>query len=431
MWRGKAIGCNFSGAIFLGIYRTLRERKMKRTSRFLASATVVLILGGVGHAAEPPAGKVSSAKVELKTPKKGNDKRAGEAGTAPFSIFVPDEVEAVRGVVFNPFHEQAVEQKHWRTAVAFWDFALVGANLFGVRKGDLREVVTDGLAAMAEASGHTEVANAAMCLVGMSAGGGMSVSIAEAMPERVIAAAPVCLEVGPPDEPTRTIPMITIFGERDGKQMEKLSEKFVEQRALGARWAIAVQWGRRHEFAKANNLIMPFFDSVIAQRYPEGASPKESPVALQPYPNDLAWFGEKEAWGESPAALHRSGAKSALFDVARACWFPDGANARLWQAFVVKTPKVRIAQPAGLGDGQPFAVHEAGEPVEVEVRVADELEAETIAVYRGDELLAEGPAGASSLMTPELPAGIHGLVAVATDKNGKRHFSTPHTILVR
>ena len=70
----------------------------------------------------------------------------------------------------------------------------------------------------------------------------MSASLAEDMPDRVIASAPVCLKVGPKTEKGRSVPMLTIFGERDGKQLEKLSAKLPEQRALGAQWAIAIQW---------------------------------------------------------------------------------------------------------------------------------------------------------------------------------------------
>ncbi len=87
--------------------------------------------------AEPPPGAVHSGKVKLAIPKKTNDKRAGDAETAPFSIFVPDGVPVIRGVVFNPFYAKTVEQKHWRTAAAHWNFALMGANLFGVRSGDV------------------------------------------------------------------------------------------------------------------------------------------------------------------------------------------------------------------------------------------------------------------------------------------------------
>ena len=101
----------------------------------------------------------------------------------------------------------------------------------------------DILRELARGSGYPEIAHAPLCLVGMSAGGGMCANITGALPERVIAAAPVCLEVGPPNEAARAVPMLTIFGERDGRQMEKLDAKLPETRRAGGHWGIAVQWG--------------------------------------------------------------------------------------------------------------------------------------------------------------------------------------------
>jgi len=45
--------------------------------------------------------------------------------------------------------------------------------------------------------------------------------------------------------------------------MEKLAGKSPIAGKEGALWATAVQWRRRHEFGRANNLFMPFLDRVI------------------------------------------------------------------------------------------------------------------------------------------------------------------------
>ena len=399
--------------------------------RAVITIGIVLLLATPIHAVEPPRGTVFRAEVALKVPKKAKDKRAGETGTAPFALFIPEGVKSVKGIVFNPFHEKTVEQKHWRTAVEHWDFALMGANLFGVRKGDLREVVLDGQAALATASGQPEIAHAPLCVVGMSAGGGMSASLAEVMPERIIAAAPVCLEVGPRTPESRRVPMLTIFGERDGKQLEKLSAKLPAQRAQGAQWAIAIQWGRRHEFAKANNLIIPFFDQVIRVRCSDDAPLRSGPVSLKPYPEAGTVLGEKDSWGEGLAPLRAADARTEGFDPTRACWFPDWRSAMLWQGFVTKNPQLKIDDPPGLGDGQPFRLHPAGKEVVVRITSKPESGIRTILLYDGAEKIAETGAGGGALRTPPLEAGIHPLLAVGVDAEGERHFAMPHTILVR
>ena len=188
------------------------------------------------------------------------------------------------GAIFNPFYELTVEQKHWQAAARLWGFALIGADYFGVNKEDYGQSLTSGLAKLATEIKRPELAHIPFVMVGMSAGGGMSMQFAKQIPERTIAVAPVCLEVGPTTEETRKIPIITVFGERDGKQMQILQAKLPEQRKLGARWAIAVQWGKKHEFAAANSLVMPFLDSCIKLRLPEKWVPTQGPASLKEIP---------------------------------------------------------------------------------------------------------------------------------------------------
>ena len=379
---------------------------------------------------QPPRGEVYSAKIKLANPKKTNDKRAGDAAHAPFSIFVPEGVGTLRGVILNPFHEATVDQKHWQCAATHWGFALVGANLFGMRKDQLAPVTLDGLRELARVSGHPEIAHAPLCLVGMSAGGGMCANITGALPERVIAAAPVCLEVGPPNEAARAVPMLTIFGERDGRQMEKLDAKLPEARRAGGHWGIAVQWGRKHEFHKANNLIMPFFDAAIRNRYPADPTPAGGPPVLQPAPTDSAWLGVRAGWGERPATI-RVAAKPDRLDPATTCWFPDAYTAHVWQAFVTKNPQLRILEPPGLGGGQELIIHGAGEAVAVKIGVSEDLAFERVAIKLGDQLATEGDGAAREFTLENLPVGIHCVIAVGIQAGGGRLLSEPHTILVR
>ena len=49
---------------------------------------------------------------------KKDEKRSREGGLehVPFRIWLPDGVETIRGVTFNPFYTKAVTQKHWEAA---------------------------------------------------------------------------------------------------------------------------------------------------------------------------------------------------------------------------------------------------------------------------------------------------------------------------
>ncbi len=172
--------------------------------------------------------------VKLQTPKK-DGKRSQEGGLehVPFRIWLPSDGKAIRGVVFNPFYTKAVAQEHWQAVCRQWEFGILASNFFGAKPDEFPQLIDKALGEFAKQSGHAELARAKFCPVGMSAGAGMSVKIAELMPGRAIAVGPVCLEVGPRNEDSMKIPTLTIFGERDGRQYEKLMAKLPDVRRRG------------------------------------------------------------------------------------------------------------------------------------------------------------------------------------------------------
>ena len=355
----------------------------------------------------------------LQLKKDGDRSREGGLDRVPFRIWLPDGQEVVRGVVFNPFHTDAVRQEHWRAACRHWGFGILAANLFGAQQDEMPRLIDAALEEFARESGLHELARAVMCPVGMSAGAGMCVRIADLMPGRVVAVGAVCLEVGPRDAASMEIPTLTVFGERDGRQYEQLMEKLPEVRAQDGRFAIAVQWGRRHEFAQANNLVIPWFDAAIRARVGAPGEP------LRPIAEEDGWLGAVTGWREGQATV----ARFADFpgEKERACWFPDEATARSWQAFVKHEPALRIETPAGLGDGQPFASHRAGQPITVEV-AGDPAVAGSIEVHGGSGRLGELAGGKLEVVFDK--PGIHVLILRATSADGEPLSSRPHVLIV-
>jgi hypothetical protein len=256
----------------------------------------------------------------------------------------------------------------------------------------------------------------------------MDIQFAEQMPERIIALAPVCLEVGPNSSPLRAIPTITIFGEKDGRQMPILWEKLPKERAEHAQWAIAVQWGRRHEFARANNIVLPWFDHAIRLRYPADATLAAGPVRLRTLDESTGWLGSVD-WSGAPATIRPYGEfpdeKSA------ACWFPNSYLAHAWRSFVSKPSDLSLKMPAGLGDGQPLVELPADQPLEIEasIRGAPETFA-SLAVHDGDRELAKLTPGTSTAKLPPLSPGIHVLFLQGSRKDGSQVLSAPNTVLI-
>jgi hypothetical protein len=351
----------------------------------------------------------------------------GERDKIVVSVWIPSGVKVVRGAICNPFSKGDKVSGHWQAACRLWQFAYLQVDFDAVKQQEF-ELLFTGLTELAAKTSHPELEHVPLCFIGMSRGGGMSMQLAELHPERTIACAPVCLEVGPTSEATRKIPVVTVFGEKDGQQMRLLSEKLPIQRAESARWSIAVQWGRRHEFALANNLSFVLFDDAIAARLPAEIKAGE-PVALRDIAVQDGWLGEVASWdkdGKRPAIAAYENYNG---ERAGACWFPSQRSAATWQAFVSASNEVKLVRPAGLGDGQEFVAHRAGEPISVALSIAGILKAPRVELWNGAERLAER-ISAPWEFEVRLPPGIHALYAVAHLDGQAERCSRPHTIVV-
>jgi len=419
-----------------------RQERLQRRI-FLKGAAVGLATAGTtwtsstvasdvnrGKIAGDAEGDVYRIAIKLKTPKSGKDKRVSEPlDEITCSMFIPQGLRVIRGATFNAFYEPTVEQKHWRAAASCWGFAHIGTNLFRVRNDELRTTVLRALAKLAQVSEHPEVKHIPLCFHGMSIGGGLSSRLVEALPERTIAAAPVCLEVGPRDEASRRVPMVTIFGERDGRQMEILSAKLPAARADSARWAIAPQWGRKHEWHRASNMVVAFYDRVIRLRYPPEADPVAGPVTLIDCGEQRGWLADRSTWRTSAPKVFPFDQYPG--DRSETCWLPDGYVAAVWRSFVSCQSPLRITSPTGMGDGVPFQSCSANKPIDLTLDLRGDLDCRQIELYDGLRRLTVLKGTPTSATLPGLDTGIYALIAEAVLADGTRIVSPPNTIVVR
>jgi hypothetical protein len=371
---------------------------------------------------------VVRTELPLKTARSRDPVLGGARDKVFFQVWIPSGVKTVRGAVCNPFSkDEAVVSKHWQAACRHWQFAYVQTDFDAVKKEEFTLLQTS-LAELAKKSGHPEIEHMPFCWTGMSRGGGMSMQFAELMPERTVASVPVCLEVGPTTEASRRIPVITVFGEKDGSQMEKLLDKLPAERKLGAHWGIAVQWGRKHEFALANNLSFVFLDDVIARRLPKETAEKGA-VRLNDLPLEEGCLGDQAGWGKDgrrPAVLPWKEFKG---ERDRVCWFPSQRTAAVWQAFVAGTKDVTISEPPGLGDGQPFVPQSAAKPITVKLNLSPEWKADKVELWDGERRMAERTK-APWTFEVKLTPGIHALIATVQESGKEVRTSRPHTIVV-
>lgn len=363
----------------------------------------------------------------LKSPRSRPPVLGGEKDKLVYTVWIPDGVKTVRGAICNPFSKAGPPGKHWAAAGRHWEFAIVGMDYDAVKKDEFLTLKT-ALANFAKKSNHPELEHIPLCYTGMSRGGGMSMAMTELMPDRTIAAVPVCLEVGPSSDPARKVPVITVFGEKDGSQMQKLLTRLPLERKQGAEYAIAVQWGKGHEFFRANNLSFVFFDDVIARRLPE-ARPLEKPVTLKEIPLEEGWLGDIGTWSKDGKLPTIAPYKTYSGDRETACWFPSERTAKVWRAFVAGTNDVVIREPEALGDSKKgFPQLSDKSPVHVSVDVADRIKADRVEIFSGDRSVAMKNQGPWEFDV-NLPAGIHGLYAVVHVGDQQR-LSRPHTVVV-
>jgi len=386
-------------------------------------AVLVSLHAAAARGADDIAGKLHRVELPLKSPRGRDPVLGGSRDKVFFQLWIPAGVATLRGAVCNPFSKDEEPSRHWKAACRHWGFAYLQTDYDAVRKDD-HPLLAKALTELAARSGRPEADRMPLCFLGMSRGGGMSMQFAELLADRTLAAVPVCLEVGPTTEPTRRIPVLTVFGEKDGRQMEQLLGKLPTARKDGARWAIAVQWGRKHEFGQANNLSFVFLDDVIARRLP-----KDPAGGLVDIPLEDGALADPRSWSRDGGRPEVKAWKDFSGDREQACWFPSARSAAVWRAFVSGSRDVTIVKPAGLGDGQPFVLHSAAAAMTVELTLGAGVKATKVELWDGDVRLAEC-VGAPWKFEVALKPGIHGLFATATGTDGRVLSSRPHTVVV-
>lgn len=398
-------------------------------TRMLFMFSMVVLVSAL-WAADPATSEhdiVAHMELPLKTPRSRDPVLGGTRNKVFFSVWIPAGIQTVRGAICNPFSKDEGVGNHWQAVCRRWKFAYVQTDFDAVKKDEFVLPQT-ALGELAKRTGHPEIEQMPFCWTGMSRGGGMSMQLAELMPERTIASVPVCLEVGPTNEPTRNIPVLTVFGERDGSQMEKLLGKLPAERKLGAHWSVAVQWGRKHEFGQANNLSFLFLDDVIARRVPR-ESRGDKPPRLNEIPLEEGWIGDQLTWSKEGKPPTIQAWRDFQGNRDQACWLPSQRVAAAWQAFVAGTKEITITEPAGLGDGQKFELHSPARPIAVKMNLASHLNPTKVDLWDAHQLVAMRTA-APWTFAVSLQPGVHCLFAVVQVDGPGMRMSRPHTIVV-
>ena len=275
-----------------------------------------------------------------------SNREAAGQDEVKFSLWVPDGVKTIRGVVAISGHGsgEALFQRADFRAVAkelgLAAFKFVGGPL---QRGFWpRSLLFDHLRTFGEIAHHPELGNAPLFLYGHSNGTGFSAFFAAGAPERVwgwVSMRPgITFQTYQPA--AAQVPGLVIFGEDDPflarpSKAENLAVIPALRKQTGAGWCFAVEPKTGHgPGEKTWPLVYSFLRSSFAARVPAEADSLAGPVKLRPLVLARGHLGQN--WDSAKGGYQDLAvAPYADFsgDKATASWLLDDAYARDWQAF--------------------------------------------------------------------------------------------------
>jgi hypothetical protein len=209
--------------------------------------------------------------------------------------------------------------------------------------GGLHENIRGVLVDVSGRSGHPELAEAPLLLMGHSRGGCMVYEVAVRDPDHVIGVLPMaslgvagCLQGSPP----LSVPTYFIVGDLDTPSVPAASTAAFEQnRPRGAVWAHAIEPGLPHQWTEHREVIFNWASAVAARRLPASIAPG-TPVQLRSVSEASGWLGDRTSFAIAGFACFTG-------DKGRASWLPTEQNARDWQAMTSTRfgPVVTVCPP--------------------------------------------------------------------------------------
>jgi dienelactone hydrolase len=266
--------------------------------------------------------------------------------TGAFTVYVPGGVGTVRGVfVFlyggdvdaRPMIRGDVDYysgfpvavgvvaEHRRRLMAFGrahGFATIGTETPG-SPSSLSADIRSALQNVGSRSGHVELAQAPLLVMGHSRGGCMAYQIAVQVPDQVIGVLPLAgggVEGCHEGSPGPSVPVYIIFGQLEPTLFTSPSKMiFEEHRGRGGLWALAVESGVGHVWPN-NDVVFNWAAAVTTRRLPETVTPGV-PIQLRALSEASGWLVDVTSRVISPFACFPG-------DKRTASWVPSEQNAR-------------------------------------------------------------------------------------------------------
>lgn len=292
-----------------------------------------------------------------------------------YTLWIPPGVRTLRGVIVHQhgcgegscksgltgaydLHWQALARRHdcGLLAPAYEQPEKADCQLWCDPRNGSSAAFQRGLADLAAASGHPELASVPWALWGHSGGGHWAGGMTLVHPDRVVAAwlrSGVPLLMTDPARPSikahavsdaaLTVPLMCNPGTKEGVTVKDgrfagvwpANEAFFTAvRGRGGLIGVAVDPLSSHECGNQRYLAIPWLDACLAARLPATAG-----EPLRPMPTDAAWLAPITG-GTAVAAAATTGR-----DPLQLGWLPNEPVARAWMQYVKDTAVADITPP--------------------------------------------------------------------------------------
>ena len=297
-------------------------------------------------------------------------------GAQNLGLWVADETETVRGVVFSLHNGTEAYLEDLHAFCRQENFALYAAL---IRWADFEQVLPDQLAKLSAALDHPEIPNVPWAVIGGSRNVGALLNFTRLDTRRDQRILCMLFNGGPgpglnlTDTPVRGqtltdaeifrgIPMLTVNGSEDPytDHMKWQTDVYPRIRARNFPAAVAADWNVGHTRQRADVLYFPFIREAYAMRVPKDNDFRTGPVTLKPFRFEDGWMTESVDWtkpvtGELKPA--QDGPNSTV-------WLPSREFGDLWNRFHLQGQSEEEIIAMWYSDGIPFW-REAKRPADV------------------------------------------------------------------
>jgi hypothetical protein len=308
-----------------------------------------------------------------------------------------------------------------------------------LRMGTLHRAYPQALKRLAEVSGIAEIEHLPFVSTGASAAGGSASRAAREFPDFAVATSPTL--IGPAGirevEQYAHVPLLFIFGSRDGRHLRQILEAVPTARRHHALWGSAPMWFVYHHTHKQKALMYPYFAECIRLRVPADHDFATGPAKLKALKEESGYLGLVDTWETNfPQAVPF---KEYTGDPLKTVWLPTALAARTWQAFVSYNPRTVIQFPmfeghSTIGQPQPNGWHNshlaADTPFEIAASgpIGHGVKVAFYADLAPLEVIKRAKDNPYRLTAAGLPPGLHVLYAITTF-NGTQEISRPVTVM--